>query len=109
MLRIRNKSIPMLLITVVVLCIFCGLGMSHWLTSTHAAQPPQQPYYVVDAFETPAAVYRITNREPNILFKRDSGTIVSFALCNGRFYFCPINDKRIFQRSSPGISTIYQE
>jgi len=98
MLRIKHKNISMQFVTLVVLCMCFGLVMSLLLTSTHAAQPPQQPYYVVDAYQTPGVVFRIVNREPDDFFRRRSGNISSIALCNGQLYFCSANDRRIYQR-----------
>ena len=99
MLRIKHKNISMQFVTLVVLCMCFSLVMSILLTSTRAAQPPQQPYYVVDAYQTPGVVFRIVNREPDAddFFGRRSGNISSIALCNGQLYFCSANDRRIYQ------------
>ena len=96
MLKIKHKNISMQFVTLAVLCMCFGLVISLLLTSTHAAQPPPQPYYIVDADQTPGIVYRIVNRKPGIFFKRRSGTISSIALWRGQLYFCPANDKRIY-------------
>lgn len=98
MLRIKHKNISMQFVTLVVLCMCFGLVISLLLTSTHAAQPPQQPYYAVDAYQTPGVVFRIVNRAPDDFFGRRSGNISSIALCNGQLYFCSANDRRIYQR-----------
>lgn len=98
MLRTKYKNISIQFVTLVVLCMCFGLVMSLWLTSTHAAQPPQHPYYIVDADQTPGIVYRTVNRKSSIFFKRRSGTISSIALWGGRLYFCSANDRKIYQR-----------
>ncbi len=98
MLKMKHNNISMQLITLVVLCVCCSLLMSLWLTPTHAAQPPQQPYYVVNAYQTPGVVYRIVNRKPEPFFGRRAGTITSIAFCNGQLYFCSTNDKKIYQK-----------
>lgn len=98
MLRIKSKNISMQFVTLVVLCMCSGLVMSLWLTSTHAAQPPPQPYYAVDAYQTPGVVYKIENRRPGVFFRRRLGSISSIALWGERLYFCSANDKRIFQK-----------
>jgi len=97
MLRIKHKNISMQFVTLAVLCMCFGLVISLLLTSTHAAQPPQQPYYVVDAYQTPGVVFRIVDREPGDSFRRRSGNISSIAFCNGELYFCSANDRRIYQ------------
>jgi hypothetical protein len=98
MLRIKHKSISEQFFILFTLYLCSGLTMLHWLTVGHAAELPQQPYYVVDAYRTPGAVYRIVNRKPDIFFKRRLGNISSIAICSGQLYFCSINDKRIYQR-----------
>lgn len=96
MLRIKHKDIFMQFIALVVLCLFAGLTMSLWLNPACAAPPPQQPYYVVDAYQTPCVVYRIVNSKPSIFFRRRSGNISSIALWRGQLYFCSANARRIF-------------
>lgn len=101
MLRIKHKNISMQFVTLVVLCMCFGLVMSLWLTSTHAAQPPQQPYYVVDTYQTPGTVYRIVNRKPGVFFRRRLGSISSIAIWGDKgdkLFFCSANDRRIYQR-----------
>jgi len=98
MLRIKHKNISMQFVTLVVLCMCFGLVMSLLLTSTHAAQPPPQPYYAVDAYQTPGVVYRIESRrrKPDVFFRRRLGTIYSIALWEEQLYFCSANDRRIY-------------
>lgn len=98
MLRIKHKDMFMQFIALVVLCLFAGLTMSLWLNPACAAPPPQQPYYVVDAYQTPGVVYRIVKRTPRPFFERQSGNISSIALWRGQLYFCSANDKRIYQK-----------
>ena len=107
MLRMKRKNISMQLIIFVVLCVCCCLVTPIWLTSTRAAQPPQQPYYVVDAYQTPGVVYKIVNRKPRVFFRRRSGTITSIALCRGQLYFCSVNDKRIYQSIGKGERVVF--
>ena len=99
MLRIKSEKISVQFITLAVLCLCYGLMIYLSLPPAYAAlspQPPQPPYYIVDADQTPCIVYRIVNRKPSIFFKRRSGTISSIAFWRGQLYFCPANDKRIY-------------
>ena len=106
MLRTKYKNISMRFITLAVLCLWYGLMMSLWLAPTHAQSqqqsapaPRQQPYYAVDAYQTPGVIHRIVNRKPSTFFRRRSGTIYSIALWRGQLYFCSANDRRIYQRT----------
>ena len=98
MLRIKHKNISMQFITLAVLCLCCGLMMYLSLPPAYAAQPPQQPYYVVDAYQTPGVVYRIESRrrKPDVFIRRCLGTIYSIALWEEQLYFCSANDRRIY-------------
>lgn len=98
MLRTKHENISMQFIVLVTLCLCYGLTMYLSLAPAYAVPPPQQPYYVVDAYQTPAVVYRIVKRTPSPFFKRRSGNISSIALCNGQLYFCSANDRRIYQK-----------
>ena len=108
MLRTKSKKISEIFTSLGVLCLWLCLILSLRLAPTHAqpqrksaSAPSQTLYYIVDVAETPGAVYRIENREPDAddFFKRPSGSISSIALCNGQLYFCSDNDRRIYQRT----------
>lgn len=94
MLRIKSKNISMQFIKLATLFLCHGLMMSFWTSPAYAGEPP---YYAVDAYQTPGAVYRIEDREPSVFFRRRSGSISSIAICQGRLYFCSANDRRIYQ------------
>ena len=94
MLRINSKKISMQFIKLATLFLWHGLMMS---LCTSPAYAGEQPYYVVDAYQTPGAVYRIENRQPGVFFRRRSGSISSIAICNEQLYFCSANDRRIYQ------------
>lgn len=96
MLRIKHKDMFMQFIALVVLCLFAGLTMSLWLNPACAAPPPQQPYFVVDAYQSPGVVHRIVSGKPSTFFRRRSGGISSIALWRGQLYFCSASDKRIY-------------
>lgn len=106
--KIKHKHLSIQLIAMSVLSLFGGLTMRLWLPAAHAAQPPQQPYYVVDSYQTQGVVYRIVNRKPSVFFERKSGTINSIALCNGQLYFCSTDDKKIFQRTGQEERIIFE-
>lgn len=98
MLRIKSINISMRFITLAVLCLCYGLMMYLSLSPAYAVPPSQQPYYVVDAYQTPGVVYKIENRRPGVFFRRRLGSISSIALWRGQLYFCSANDKRIYQK-----------
>lgn len=99
MLRIKHKKISVQFITLAVLCLCYGLMIYLSLAPAYAAAlPPQPSYYVVDAYQTPGAVYKIVNRTPRPFFRRRLGSISSIALWRGQLYFCSANDKRIYQK-----------
>ena len=98
MLRTKHENISMQFIALAVLCLFAGLTMYLSLAPAYAVPPPKQPYYVVDADQSPGKVYRIVKRTPRPSFERQSGNISSIALWNGQLYFCSANDRRIYQR-----------
>ena len=99
MLRTKYKNISIQFVTLLTLCMSFVLVISLLLTSTHAAQPPQQPYYFVDAYQFPGTVYRMQSRKPSVFFRRQSGGISSIVLWRGQLYFCSANDRRIYQRT----------
>jgi len=98
MLRIKSKKISVQFITLAVLCLCYGFMIYLSLPPAYAALPPPQPYFIVDADQTPAVVYRIVNKKSSIFFKRRSGRISSIALRGEQLYFCSPDDRRIYQR-----------
>jgi WD40 repeat protein len=82
----------------VTLCLLFGLMMYLSLPFTYGAELRMQPYYVVDAYQTPGGVYRIVNSKSSVFFRRESDSISSIALCNRQLFFCSAKDKRIYQK-----------
>ena len=98
MFRTKNENISMKYIVVLTLCLCYGLAMSLLITAAYAARRPQQPYYVVDVYQTPGKVFRIIHGQPSVFFQRLSGNISSIALYNRELFFCSTKDNRIYQK-----------
>jgi len=102
MRRTKHTNIPTQFITLITLCLCYALTMYLSLAPAYAVPPPPQPYYIVDAYQTPGTVYKIQNRTPGIFFKRRSGNISSIAVYTEQLFFCSANDNRIYAKKIKG-------
>jgi hypothetical protein len=108
MLRTKHEKMSVQFITLITFFLCCGLTAYFILAPAYSAQSPQRPYFIIDGYQTPGTVFRIVYREPSAIFQRQSGTIISIALWRGRFYFCSLNDNRIFQITGKQERMVYK-
>jgi hypothetical protein len=116
MLRTKHKHISAIFTLLGLLCLWLCLLLAPRVTPAFA-QPRGQfapasrrpPYYVVDRLENPAAVYRIVNGKPSVLFRRRSGKISSIALRARRVFFCADNEGRIYERMGQRERIVFEQ
>lgn len=100
MLRVRYKNIEMKFLKLVLLCLCYYLIRYLSIAPVYAARNPSPPYYIVDAYQETGRVYKIMDGKPSVFFRRRLGSISNIAICQEHLFFCSLNDKRIYHKST---------